>query len=179
MKKYCLKVTSKNEKSLKKFLYIFFKHLKTKLNIIQKPIALHSKRKVITLLKSPHVNKTAQEHFEARTFSRKILVVSSCFERDLIFLKKVLSELFHDVSIHLELVTNKIVTMKNKESLLYPTNFKLWTNNSIQTNSKRYKKKAFSQKLSLKEHSLFDTTKFLSLISIFGEVSIMTSVQQQ
>ena len=176
MKKYCLKIVSKNEKSLKKFLYIFFKHLQTKLNILQKPITSHNNRKIITLLKSPHVNKTAQEQFEVRIFSSKILVTSNCLEKDFIFLKKVLSELFQDISIHLELVAEKVINKKNKQLLLYPNNFRLWTNNLVQTNFKRYKQKARSQEFSLKKQSLLNTTKLLNVISVFGEVSIVTSV---
>ena len=66
MKQYCLKIQSKNEKSLKNFLCFFFKHLKTRFSIIQKSSANQTNRRVITFLKSPHVNKTAQEQFYLR-----------------------------------------------------------------------------------------------------------------
>jgi len=172
MKKYYLKVVSKNEKSLTKILYFLSKHLKTKFNILQKTIISHNDRKIITLLKSPHVNKTAQEHFEVRTFSSKILFSSDCLEKDLIFLKKILFELFQDVSIRLELLIHDVMNKKEKQLLLYPSNFILWTNNLAQTNFKRCRQKTFLKRLSIEKQQFFNTIKLLNLISVFGEIYI-------
>ena len=175
MQQYYLKITSKNEKSLKYFLYFFYKHIKTKFNIIQKPISAQNKRKIVTLLKSPHVNKTAQEHFEVRIFSKHILLESVYLKKNLIFLKKILNKLFQDISLRLEFVTNKSVDQESNTSVFYPGNFILFFDKQIKTNVKRYKRKNITKQLSLKNKSLFSLTKFLKVVSIFSEMLILQS----
>ena len=170
MKQYSLKIVSKNEKSLKKFLSFFFNNLKTKFHIIQKPVSTCNSKKVITLLKSPHVNKTAQEQFEIRVFEKHIRVQSFYLEKNLIFLKKILNKLFQDISINLKFITNKNTIFKNKLWIFSPNNFKLHVNRLYKTNLKRDKRKAKSKIVNLEENFLFDLTKFLRIISAFGEI---------
>ena len=60
------------KKSLKKFLKFFL--LKTrKINscIINKKFQKTYKKKVLSILKSPHVHKTAQEQFEIEIYNRR------------------------------------------------------------------------------------------------------------
>jgi ribosomal protein S10 len=71
---FYLKISCKDEKILKKFIKFFFK-IKS-LPIFVKPFPKSKKRKFVTVLKSPHVNKTAQEQFEYRFFSKHFLVFS-------------------------------------------------------------------------------------------------------
>ena len=170
MKQYSLKISSKNEKSLKNFLSFFFNHSKTKFNIIQKLITTHNNRKVITLLKSPHVNKTAQEQFETRVFMKQLLTKSSYSEKNLTFLKKILNKLFQDISINLEFVTNRNVNFENKLLIFYPDNFKLPVRKPYETNLKRRKQKNKSRIVGLGKVSLFNLTKFLNIVSVFGEM---------
>ena len=71
---FLIKVSTKNKKTLKNFLTFI-----TKLNIVQtnvKNISKKTLRKVVTILKSPHVNKSAQEQFEFRYYN-KLLVIRS------------------------------------------------------------------------------------------------------
>jgi small subunit ribosomal protein S10 len=63
-----LKIKSVDERSLKLYLIKLKKILKV-VNIQYKTFNLPLKRKRITLLKSPHVNKTAREQFEIKTNS--------------------------------------------------------------------------------------------------------------
>lgn len=175
MKQYYLKIISKNEKSLKNFLSFFFKHLKTKYNIIQKSVIGHNHTKIITLLKSPHVNKTAQEHFELRMFSKQMLIKSSYTNRNIIFLKKILTKLFHDISINIEFVANFNIINKNRLLVFYPDNFKLFRNKPLKTNSRRLKQKFISTKYHLKKDSLFELNMLLNTISVFGEITVVCS----
>ena len=175
MQQYYLKITSKNEKSLEHFLHFFYKHLKTKFNIIQKSVSIENKRKIITLLKSPHVNKTAQEHFEVRIFTKHVFLKSFSVNKNLIFLKKILNKLFQDVSIRLELITNKSVNQKSNRLIFYPDNFRLFSNKQFKTNTKRYKRKHVINQLYLQKKSLFNLTKFLKIISVFSEMLILST----
>ena len=68
------KVSTKDNKILKKFLRFLLK-----LNIspvVLKYVPKQQKRKFVTILKSPHINKTAQEQFEFRHYSKEFIVNS-------------------------------------------------------------------------------------------------------
>ena len=68
-----LRSTSKKAITLYlKFLVILHKKLKIKSSIIHLPTT----NKDVALLKSPHVNKKAKEHFEIKTY-RTLLVIKS------------------------------------------------------------------------------------------------------
>ena len=177
MKQYCLKVTSKNEKSIKIFLHFFFTHLNTKFNIIPKSITPYNNQKIITLLKSPHVNKTAQEHLETRLFTKKILVNGICLRKNIIFLKKILDKLFQDISIQLEFTINKNINTINKLLIFYPNNFSLTLKKEFKTNLKRNKQKIISKNFKLKKNSLINLKKLLYIISTFGEIILISSVK--
>lgn len=170
MKEYYLKILSKNEKSLKKFLIFFFKHLKTRFNIIQKFIVARNKKKIITLLKSPHVNKKAQEHFELRIFSKQISVISFYLDKNLMFLKNNLNRLFQDILVILEFRNNLDLNYKNKLLAFYPDSFKLFKNSSVKKNIKRANRKTISKENILTDHSL---VKALNILSIFGEMLLL------
>lgn len=76
--KYQFKIKSLNKESLylyKKFLNNIFKKLNIKYNICNLPIT----KKRITLLKSPHVNKTAREQFEIKNY-KAVLNINSLLE---------------------------------------------------------------------------------------------------
>lgn len=68
------KVSSKDGQVLKKFLRFLHK-LKISTTVL-KHFSKQKKRKFITVLKSPHVNKTAQEQFEFKYHSKEFLVDS-------------------------------------------------------------------------------------------------------
>ncbi len=68
------KISSKDNKVLKKFLLFLLK-----LNmspVVIKSVPKQQKRKFVTILKSPHINKTAQEQFEFRYYSKEFIVHS-------------------------------------------------------------------------------------------------------
>lgn len=179
MKQYCLKIQSKNEKSLKNFLRFFFKHLKTKFNLIEKSTVNQTNRKVVTFLKSPHVNKTAQTQFEMHIFARKILVRGPYLEKSLIFFKKVLSKLFQDISIHLEFLTHENTNNNKNLSLCNPNNIKLFKKNFLKRNFKRSKQKIVLKKPNYKKDSLLHLIKLLNTISVFGEILTISFLKKQ
>ena len=70
-----LKIKSLDQQSLKLYLIKIHKILKI-LGIKYNTFNLPSKRKRITLLKSPHVNKKAREQFEIKKYSVMIQILS-------------------------------------------------------------------------------------------------------
>ncbi len=78
-------ITSSSQKSLNvyiKYLKLVFKSL----NIKPAYFFLPTKIKKITLLKSPHVNKKAKEHFEIRNYRRIVCFNTSSEIENLISL---------------------------------------------------------------------------------------------
>ena len=94
-----LTIKSKNENSLNVFLKIFEKIAnKTNLNFTDNRKSI----KRFTFLKSPHVNKTAQEHFNFIVFSKDICIKDFQIFKTLIILKKIKNNLCCDVMIKIK-----------------------------------------------------------------------------
>ena len=90
-------ISSKNFKSVERVIkklkrFKFFKGINIKL--INMPL---NKKKLITVLKSPHVHKKSREQFKYQTYKKKILIENSNIIKLLyleIFLKKLLNKGF-------------------------------------------------------------------------------------
>lgn len=67
-----IKVFSKDNHALKRF-FQFLQRLKISL-IVLKFFSKQKKRKFVSILKSPHVNKTAQEQFEFKYYNKEFLI---------------------------------------------------------------------------------------------------------
>ena len=96
-----LKIYSKNKNSYKKILN-FLKILTKKLKMF--PIYVYkldkkNKKKKFTVLKSPHVNKTAQEQFEIRKYESRLEIYSYSNIFLLFALKRITKMLYKDVNI--------------------------------------------------------------------------------
>lgn len=79
----------------------------------------------MTILKSPHVNKKAQEQFEIRFFKKQLTIKSIKIFKYLIFLKKLNFNLFSDVNITLKYSIKKKETQKLNLKIFILENFKL------------------------------------------------------
>ena len=109
-------IKSKNNKSIFYLLNIFNKFLKNKKLMIKSKIL---KTKRFSVLKSPHVNKTAQEQFFINSFSIFIKINSSDILKFLIFLKTIKNNFCFDVFIKTKFnIKNqniKILKLTNKK----------------------------------------------------------------
>lgn len=102
-----LYLTSKNLKTLKTFSNILFNIcIKTHLHSI-KSYPLHKKNSLMSLLKSPHVNKIAQEQFKFNIFNRKVVLHTHHSLKLLLILKHLGSKLFPDLKIKVLMLLNK------------------------------------------------------------------------
>lgn len=89
-----LYIETKNFNSFKKFSSIFFK-LFFKNNIRKvKYYPLIKKRTLFSLLKSPHVNKTAQEQYAFKKSHRKMLIQTRYCSKSIYLLKNIYYKLF-------------------------------------------------------------------------------------
>ena len=110
-------IKSKNKQSLIKFLTTFKNFINNdKLNLTKTLIFSQQQKinKIFTILKSPHVNKTAQEQFELNLFSKNIKIHSFQIIKILVILKKIQSEFFSDINIQ----TRFFINQKYKRSLI-------------------------------------------------------------
>lgn len=100
-------IKSKNKNSLTKFNKAFRRVLiNKKLSILKKTVFFQKKgtKKVFTILKSPHVNKTAQEQFQFNLFVKNLRIKSFKIVRILVILKKIQSVCFADVQIKIKFI---------------------------------------------------------------------------
>jgi len=141
MIKYDLILYSKTQNSLNYFLEFIQYNNKSKNFHVLKNLSKKKKtRKKISVLKSPHVNKTAQEQFEYVYYSLKISLYTWEIKKYLIFLKKIKNQLFPDLKIKIKAqFSKKKQTTKNKllqidqVSFHYPKLYDYHINKKIKT----------------------------------------------
>lgn len=80
-----INLKSLNKESLHLYKTFLFKILET-LSIEYKTFDLPTKRKRITLLKSPHVNKSAREQFEIKTYKSVIYASNKISTKEIKFI---------------------------------------------------------------------------------------------
>ena len=161
MKHYHLILTSKTEKSLYNLLH-FLKNRYLNLNIIKKDFKRKKRKKILTILESPHVYKTAQEQFQYNFFSAQITIYSNNSFQSLIFLKKIKNNLFPDVNIQSKFSIKKNLSNKTQIQMLNPNNFKL--NNIL---NQKYKVVDRQKKNNYKQ-----IENIIKIFDIYGEISV-------
>jgi ribosomal protein S10 len=106
MTKYNLTIYSKNKNSINYFLQFLQNSInKQNFQVIKKLLKKKKIQNKLSILKSPHVNKTAQEHFEYRNYSIKISCNSWDIKKYFFILKKIKNQLFPDIHIKIEIKT--------------------------------------------------------------------------
>ena len=143
--------------------YIMKKKVNGLLNYSQQK----QKRKVFTTLKSPHVNKTAQEQIEYRLFSKHINILSFQILKFLILIKKIQMKLCPDIEIQIKFVLNTKIIKKAKLLSLNPDNYK--TNSFSLCKKKDITSLKKMQKLNKKQ-----ILYYLKLFDIYGELCFRT-----
>lgn len=121
-------IYSKNFKSLKNFL-LFFNNKnifhKFKILIIKTDSKKPLKKFIITVLKSPHVNKSAQEQFEFKVYKKRLKLFVPQISMFLIFLKKLKTNLFADIKFKLNIISNTKINKKKIKNKININNYKL------------------------------------------------------
>jgi ribosomal protein S10 len=140
----------------------FFLFLNTdNLNIL-KSIFQKKKRKKLTILKSPHVNKTAQEQFEKEFFKKQFQIQTITDLNYLIFLKKLNFNIYPNANIIL-----KCNNLNNKNF-----NFKIFNPNNFKFN-KYFYLKLQNVKLRLliknKNKLLQNLNYYIHIMDMYGE----------
>ena len=135
-------------------------------NVVKNYYQKKSKKHFLTILKSPHVNKSAQEQFDYHTFSKQLTVGCPNKHEQIYFLKKIKDNLFSDTHIKIKCSSNKKAKRNAQLQVFNPNNFKLNINNlnkSQQTRTSQTKEnfsKQNNKKIKL----------FLQTLDIYGEL---------
>lgn len=146
------KVSSKDNQTLEKFLR-FLQKLEISSTVL-KHFSKQKKRKFITILKSPHVNKTAQEQFEFRYYSKEFLIDSFKPLTFFLTIKKIKNLSFPGLKLEVKGLLDSNKKSRSLLRLINPDNIVLEYSNS----------RAF-KKLSLQK-------KYIQLFDCYGEISL-------
>ena len=105
-----IQIKSKNRNSLKNFITDFkklSKNKKLKLNRFFKIYNKQQNNKTFTILKSPHVNKTAQKQFEYNLYSKNFKIKSFQILKILTVLKHYQKFLYTDIDLKIKFIIKK------------------------------------------------------------------------
>ena len=156
-----IKVSAKDKKVLKSFSQ-FISNLQLTSNSIRL-FSKHNLRKFVTVLKSPHVNKTAQEQFEFRTYTREFIISSFKPLTFFLILKKINNLSFSGLNLKIESLFKWNV--KKKLIALNPDSVNLNTTQKFNT---------LSHVNASNNQSLSSSKKYIQLFDCYGETVLKT-----
>ena len=159
MTKYEIKLYSKNKKSLDSFLKLF-KRSKNEIQNLQvflKTLKRKKRQKRITVLKSPHVNKTAQEQFQLVTYQAVVTCFSWEIKKNTLLLKKIKNYLFPDIKMKIE--------KKN-----FPYRINLIQNMLLNPENTIYSDPAFFKETTEHKKLLRQTLVYLKILDNYGSL---------
>ena len=168
MKILNLFLKTKNKNSLKKFFFFFNKFTNKNFTLVKKTFAKKKKKIVFTILKSPHVNKTAQEQFEIKFLAFQLTIITSQIFKFLIFFKKLKNSIFADINFKIKISSNLKKQNLLKKKLLNVDNFKtnLYFNEKTYYYNKIYRIKMINNALNIQNK----IKQLIKLIDIYGHI---------
>lgn len=138
-------VKSKNLKSLLKNLNLIYNFFNKKLlNLNNKTLFKKLKFKT-SLLKSPHVNKTAQQHFNYKIYKTNYFFNLYNKNKILFLLKNNFLNIFHDINTNLKIINNSII--KTNKSIILKKFLNIKYNNIYMKTNKIYLKINIAKKI--------------------------------
>ena len=121
---FYITIYAKEKTTLGKFMNFFSKVNVVALNFFSKK-QKKNKHKFVTILKSPHINKTAQEQFEYKFFTSQIVLYSTDLFFCFVIFKRILKKGFPGLKIKLLHSFDKKKQNKILSSFLNPDNILL------------------------------------------------------
>jgi ribosomal protein S10 len=134
-------VNSKNKTFTHHFLSFFKKYLTYNPIILAKYQDKKVNRKTITLLKSPHVHKSSQEHFKNKNFKKYFKIKAQKNLKLLFFLKGLSYKMFPSSNVKIKQLLNNKNLSKDHLNIINLNNFsvKLLTYKTIKTKNLQLK----------------------------------------
>lgn len=165
MKSYLIKTDSKNKNSIAKFYWTVFNRKNININslTIKKKFKNKNSKNFVSVLKSPHVNKKAQEQLEIRNFSKQFIISTTNSVKFIYFIKKLKNVCFPDVKVQITFLSNKKKEKLFLNKLLHLNNFKSDTLQKNKSNTLKSVKKN-------KKKIVARVTTLLKLLDAYGEL---------
>ena len=116
-------IFSITKSSLKKFFLILNKlclNKKLKIKYVSDNYNKTNLKTSLTVLKSPHVNKTAQEHYKHVVFKKRIGLYTTSQLKLLVILKKLELKILPDLALKIELTAYKAPSSKKLKMIINP-----------------------------------------------------------
>ena len=154
-------MSAKDKKVLENFNQ-FISNLQSTSNSIRS-LSKHNSRKFVTVLKSPHVNKTAQEQFEFRVYTKEFVISSFKPLTLFLILKKINNLSFSGLNLKIENLFKR--NTKKKLIALNPDSIDL--NTTRKSNLLSHLDLSNSQSLSVSK-------KYIQLFDCYGEMVLKT-----
>ena len=118
-------IWSKNKTSLNHFVLFLEKYLIYNSNTIAKYVQQKASTKIITVLKSPHVNKKSQEQFETTIFKKHFKITVQNDWKVLVFFRKICRNMCSDINIKIKQLFNSKYFLKKNLNIINLKNFKI------------------------------------------------------
>jgi ribosomal protein S10 len=165
-----IKVSSKDKKVLENFGQ-FLSKLEMTSNFL-KSFSKQNTRKFVTILKSPHVNKTAQEQFEFRFYTKEFVVSSFKPLTFFLILKKINNLSFSGMNLKVKSLFKR--NEKKKVRAVNPDNTNL---NTVKSHGLVQKKNLKQKMFNNKNFKTFDANfsvskRYIQLFDCYGEMSL-------
>jgi ribosomal protein S10 len=165
-----IKVSSKDKKVLENFGQ-FLSKLEMTSNFL-KSFSKQNTRKFVTILKSPHVNKTAQEQFEFRFYTKEFVISSFKPLTFFLILKKVNNLSFSGMNLKVKSLFKR--NEKKKVTAVNPDNTNL---NTVKSHGLVQKKNLKQKMFNNKNFQTFDASssvskRYIQLFDCYGEMSL-------
>ena len=165
-------ITSRNKNSINDFFLFFNQNTVCNLHVIKKYFQKNMEKKRLTILKSPHVNKKAQEQFESRLFKKQFTTQTTKNFKYLIFLKRLNYDLFPDINIKLKCIIADKDNIKLGLKVFNPNNFKINKCYNLKANNLNLKSlNQLKKKDNVLSKSLLDqkANRLLKVFDLYGE----------
>ena len=165
-----IKLYSKDKESLKQFKNFLENINKKWKNFTFNVKNNKKKRKKITVLKSPHVNKKAQTQFQSIIYSANIKYFSLETKKNYIILKKIKNHLFPDIKIQIEQNISGKKLQFNKNKLFLPKTLYYFQETKTFFNKRNQKKSllTINKQTKKKKVLLSKTLQFLKVLDNYG-----------
>lgn len=134
-----------------------------------KSFSKQEKRKFVTVLKSPHVNKTAQEQFEYRLYSKHFLIYSFKPFTFFLLLKKLKNLSFPGLDLKVKGLLGENKAYKHRLQTVNPDNIILKNTHFLYLKKNKLKKVQYEKDDSSKPLSY---KKYLQLFDLYGEICL-------
>lgn len=169
-----IKLYSKDKNSLKRFILLLQKINSKWKNLTFVLKNIKKRRKKITILKSPHVNKKAQTQYQTITYGTSIRYSTLEIKKKDILLKKIRNHLFPDVKMKIEQTVFSNLYKTEIKNQFWPKKIYFYNDKGAKTFIDKQKQKNnlldFNNYPEAKKVLLQKTLQYIKVLDHYGKI---------